>query len=379
MLKKEAQFIFEKKFDGNNIIQLKNGKIISYHTWNDYHFNVYNEKSFQKVYDIYLKEYINIYEMMKQYNKKKVEEKKENKEGNVEYFFYNRGPTNEQREKNSIKELKKDLIIIGRSNYLFEIKLYEKTYDCQIVKQFDEIILNVDVLSEKKIIAFTITNIILLEKETEEYIIKDKFLLKDDWILFKNSEGDFNQYYFSDILPNNRLLLNSYCFELRYGSGLPFAIAKDMVREYRYSKIIFIDLNNFVEITSCEKIDNDTKYIILENAIIIQSYENLIIYDINTLNIIKKIKAIKEYDFMYQLDKQNLIAISNDKKDNYLKIYKIENNDLIEFCNINCPLFKKIFEYHYYRMNNEKIFVLRDKKILITYEWQRLIFQIIEE
>ena len=139
------------------------------------------------------------------------------------------------------------------------------------------------------------------------------------------------------------------------------------------------DKNTCEEITSCEKIDNDTKYIILENAIIIQSYENLIIYDINTLNIIKKIKAIKEYDFMYQLDKQNLIAISNDKKDNYLKIYKIENNDLIEFCNINCPLFKKIFKYHYFHMNDQKIFVLRDKKILITYEWQRLIFQIIEE
>jgi len=379
MLKKEAQFIFEKKFDGNNIIQLKDGKIISYHPFKDYNFNVYNEKSFQKVYEIYLKKYIYEYEIMNQYNKEKMGEKKENKEGNVEYFFYNKGPTNEQREKNSIKELKKDLIIIGRSNYLFEIKLYEKTYDCQIIKQFDEIILNVDVLSEKKIIAFTITNIILLEKETEEYIIKDKFLLKDDWILFKNSEGDFNQYYFSDILPNNRLLLNSYCIEIRYGSGLPFAIAKGMVREYRYSKIIFIDLNNFEEITSYEKFDNDNKYIILENAIIIQSYENLIIYDINTLNIIKKIKAIKEYDFMYQLDKQNLIAISNDKKDNYLKIYKIENNDLIEFCNINCPLFKKIFEYHYYRMNNEKIFVLRDKKILITHEWHRLIFQIIKE
>ena len=379
MLKKEAQFIFEKKFDGDNIIQLKDGKIISYLTWGEYHFNVYNEKTFQKAYEIYLKQYIYEYEIMKQYNKKKVEEKKENKEGDVEYFFYNRGPTNDQRRNNSIKELNKDLIIIGRNNYLFEIKLYENTFYCQIVKQFDEIIFNVEVLSDKRIIAFTITNIILLEKGTEEYIIKDKFLLKDDWILFKNSEGDFNQYYFSDILPNNRLLLNSYCFELRYGSGLPFAIAKDMVREYRYSKIIFIDLNNFEEITSYEKFDDDNKYIILENAIIIQSYENLIIYDINTLNIIKKIKAIKEYDFMHQFDKQYLIAISSDKKCNYLKIYKIENNDLVEFCNINCPLFKKIFKYHYFHMNEQKIFVLRDKKILISHEWDRLIFQIIKE
>ena len=83
--------------------------------------------------------------------------------------------------------------------------------------------------------------------------------------------SNFNQYYFSFELPNNRLMLNSFSTELKRighcGTHPP--------DEYINSKIIFIDLKNFEEIKTTKEFNVDAKSIVLENLIIIQANKDI--------------------------------------------------------------------------------------------------------
>ena len=77
-----------------------------------------------------------------------------------------------------MKKLNKNIILIGRNNYLIELNLYKKNYDYKIVKQFDNIILDINELSDKRIIVITDEKILILKTEDEEYIIKEEYLIK---------------------------------------------------------------------------------------------------------------------------------------------------------------------------------------------------------
>ena len=73
-------------------------------------------------------------------------------------------------------------------------------------------------------------------------------------------------------------------------------------------------MNNFTEIKSTEEFEIDARCILLANRIIIQTYKNFIIYDINSLEIIKNIKLNKFYGYAYIYDDQHLILLSEDEK-----------------------------------------------------------------
>ena len=261
------------------------------------------------------------------------------------------------------------MILIGHGTNLFELNLKEKTYDLKIVKIFDSIILNINELPNKRIIVITDKNIIIFNKLENEYIIKNEYLIHDNWKIVPLSSkdrfhGDFHQYYYSYVLPNNRLLLNSFSTEQgRYGG-----CATHPPVEYSQSKIIFIDMNNFIEIKSTEEFKTDARCILLANRIIIQTNKNFIIYDINSLEIIKNIKLDKFYGYAYIYDDQHLILLSEDEKKNDLYIFKEQNNELIKHCVIKANLKFKQYIFNSYPVleyNNKFLFTLKDKRIII--------------
>ena len=126
--------------------------------------------------------------------------------------------------KNSIKELRNGIIIIGRNNYLFELKLEDNTYKLRVIAKLNDIILDVNELQDQRIIVITNENIIVYNKENDEYSIKNEYKIKDTWKIIPVSSNHrfykhFHQYYSSELLPNNRLLLNSFSTEFSYNNG----------------------------------------------------------------------------------------------------------------------------------------------------------------
>ena len=117
-----------------------------------------------------------------------------------------------------------------------------------------------------------------------------------------NDESDiFNQYFSSEVIPNNRLLLKSFSNEIWRGS--PCVIPR-MSQEFFRSKIIFIDLKNFEEIKSTETFEAITNVVIYQNLIIIQIFEReerMFIYDINSLEIISNKEFIDEFGIFLTL------------------------------------------------------------------------------
>ena len=109
--------------------------------------------------------------------------------------------------------------MIGRDNYLFQLKLKEKDYEVKIVNKLNDIILDINELPDHRIIVITDNNIIVFNQEKDEYIIKRQYPIKDSWKIVAVSSTErfyenFHQYYSSEILPNKRLLLNSFSTEL---------------------------------------------------------------------------------------------------------------------------------------------------------------------
>ena len=227
-------------------------------------------KTFQTLYKIFLDE------IMEKY----IKETKKEIDTIEKYLYYIYSP----KENISIKELNEGPILIGYNKYLMEVKLNDKNYEGKVISKIDGIILNINELPDKKIIVITNKDIKIYIKESDKYIFKTFYLFKDNWKLKPTSNSyytkykEFYQYFSSYILPNNKFLLNSFSTESSSHSGyIP------LTREFSNSKIIFIDLNNFEEITSTEIFNYNSKYIITENNIYIQTYENILIYNINTL------------------------------------------------------------------------------------------------
>ena len=140
MIEKKAECLFSKKIKGDTILQLKNGKLLFYYIRVKYGIKIYNEKSFRQLVSINLfkqmKEFEKDKNIKKEVYKSKDDEKDDEDEENDEAkddirkmllsfkfrrkYIYSPG---KNYNKNSIKELRNGIIIIGRNNYLFELKL----------------------------------------------------------------------------------------------------------------------------------------------------------------------------------------------------------------------------------------------------------------
>ena len=131
---KEAECLFSIIYKGDSVIQLRNGKLIFYYFKRDYVFYIYNEKTFQNLIEINIKELI-----------KKYKNKKDISSNSDQGYFKS---TN---NKNSIKELHDGLLLIGRDNILIQLKInfYEKTYEHKIEKEFNDKILDINELTDK--------------------------------------------------------------------------------------------------------------------------------------------------------------------------------------------------------------------------------------
>ena len=149
-----------------------------------------------------------------------------------------------------------------------------------------------------------------------------EYPIKNTWKIIPVSSkhrffGKFNQYYSSELLPNNRLLLNSFSTELSYNGGC----GTHPPQEFSHSKIIFINTDNFEEIKITDLFKTDIKYFELDNIIVIQYYIYLLIYDINSLELIKNCELVERQHYMYKYDDKYLITISEEEKSNNINIY----------------------------------------------------------
>jgi len=226
-----------------------------------------------------------------------------------------------------------------------ELNVFKKDYELKIKKKFHDTILDLNELPDKKIMVITNSFIFLYRKEKEEYIIKDGYSINKEWKFTGHSEeeyyDDFTQYFSSELLPNNRLLLNSFSRETDYHGGCGTHPAEQVYT----SKIIFINLDNFKEINSTSTFNIDVVYLVFENIIIIQDYYRIYIYDVDSFEYIKSIKLVKSLDNIFKYDNKHLLLIHMENKKNYIIIYKINNTDLIEYkkIKIGVPLVKIIF------------------------------------
>ena len=238
MIKKEVQFNMKAEIEADTIIQLKDGRLLFYYFRENYNIYIYNEKTFEQLFEIDLQNLK--YEFMIKFdgdNGKNSNKLKNNEEGKAKIekddnIFNKFNKYNEKRNKNSIKELDNGLILIGRDKYLIEINLHKKNYDYKLAKILDDDILEINELSDKRIMVITIQKIILFERKNEEYIFKEEYELSSFWTIFP--EGIFskiNQFFFSYVLPNNRLLVNSLLIKVQssgclWGEKLRFTIQK---------------------------------------------------------------------------------------------------------------------------------------------------------
>ena len=117
--------------------------------------------------------------------------------------------------KNCIKELKNDLILIGINKYLIKLKLGEKFLDYGISKKFDNIISDINILPNKDIIIITNENMIIINLKFNEYFIKEKYQIKNNWKMRPNVYTGSIQYFSSDIIAINKLLLKIVKFQIQ--------------------------------------------------------------------------------------------------------------------------------------------------------------------
>ena len=355
-----------KDINGDSLLQIKDGRILAYFFRNNRHLTIYDEKSLNEIFNIDLQKSIEKEKMMKKMESLEVIE------GNSKYKWlkWNREEI-PIYQKCTVKELSNGLILVGASQYLIELKLYEKTYDFNIIKKFINPILDINELIDKRIIIITSEYINVLNSDNSEYNIINSYLIKQNWKIEPVSStrrfyGNFNQYFASYELPNNRLLLNSFSTELSYHGGC----GTHPPEEFSHSKIIFIDLKHFEKIKSTDEFKVHVKNIILDKIIIIQDYEYIFVYDINSLDIINQIKFNKSYDYIFKYDNQTLIALSEYEKNNNLLIYKVDNNNnLIESCEIKTKFnFQEKIGWNGYSIrefNNKTFFKLNDKRVIM--------------
>ena len=107
-------------------------------------------------------------------------------------------------------------------------------------------------------------------------------------------------YYFLKII-----LLYSFSNELEYHDT---GYLRGSPTKFFNSKFIFIDTDNFKEITSTEKFDVEAKHLIIENYIINQVKDKTIDYDINSLNLIQDIEFPGKYEIIHKFEIKYIIT-----------------------------------------------------------------------
>ena len=163
------------------------------------------------------------------------------------------------------------------------------------------------------------------------------------------------------ILPHERLLLYSFSTELCYHGGC----GDYPPLEFSHSKMIFIDLKNCKEIKSTNEFKIDAKIIIFDNCIIIQAFNIIYFYNMNTLDIINKLNF--NYNvYLYKYIPDYIVGISKYEDNNNLLIFKIENNNLINNCYIKTNLiFYENNGFAVPEYNNKILYTLKDKRLLL--------------
>ena len=82
----------------------------------------------------------------------------------------------------------------------------------KLLKYLDDNILEINELSDKRIIVFLRYKIIVLsKKDNEEYLIIEKYRIKDNWKISLKGYNEANQFFLSDELPNktfNKFIYN---------------------------------------------------------------------------------------------------------------------------------------------------------------------------
>ena len=328
---------------GDTIFQLKDGRILAYYCREEPIIKVYDQNSFKNTLDIKLYKIINDEKIKLKYNKEKIKNKyeddsdyeseEENEEKKEEYYINKLL----SKAKISIIQQINNNLIISYSQFIFDINMHENSFDYKIFQKEEENILSINELSDIKIIIITEDNIQVLLKENNNYITKDKYLIDEKWKiepLSKKSRyyGSFSQYFYSYILPHERLLLNSFSTEISYHGGC----GTHPPQEFSHSKIIFVDLKNFKEIKSTNEFKIDVKSIIVNNYIIIQEH-NIYLYDINTLDLLKKI-SFNYHSYLYKYIDDYVIEISIYENNNNLLVFKVENNNLVKTCHVKTKL-----------------------------------------
>ena len=251
---------------GDSLIQLDDGRILSFCFRKSLSnsLKIYDPKEFKEILSINLREIL----------------EKNNKEQWL-------GGTNDL----SVIQLKNKSILVGVGIYLIEIKINDNSFESKVVFEHDENILNINELPDGRIILITNSSILVLIG----FILKDKYNIKDNWKIVPVSSkeryyGEFEQHFFSTILPDERIILRSFSTELSYHGGC----GTHPPAEFTHSKIIFLNTKNFEEIKSTEEFRSDCRDLVLENLIIIQDYHDIYLYDIKTLEIIKKWKLKRD-------------------------------------------------------------------------------------
>ena len=329
-------------FDGDSLIQLDDERILSFYCRNIDALKIYEQKEFKEILSIDLEEILN------QNNKK------------TENFH-----ESEKTFELSVIQLKNKSILVGLYTYLIEIKLNEKSFESKVIFEYKENILNINELPDGKIILITNNSILVLN----DFILKDKYNIKNNWKIIPVSlksgfTGNFDQYFASIILPDERILLRSFSTELSYyGGNRAYPSA-----EFNNSKIIFINTKNFKEIKTTEEFKSDSRALVYDNLIIIQDLHDIYLYDIKTLDIIKKMGIEGEYCYFEKYNENEIIAYSIYENINDLLIYRVEGRDIFKICEVKKKFRFKKFKRNYYdrkRYNNKVLFVLKDKRIIL--------------
>ena len=351
------------KLDGDSLIQLDDGNILSYHYRKSYEYTlkIYDQKEFKVILSIDLEKIIEQNNIVYKYNK-------DNKdEDEYEYDYEDERPlTSRQSNDLSVIQLKNKSILVGLYHYLIEIKLNEKSFESKMVFKDKAIILNINELPDGRIILITNKAILVLNN----FILKDKYIIKDNWRIVPLSlkgryyYGKFEQHFFSTILPDQRIILRSFSTELDYHGGC----ATHPPSEFTLSKVIFLT-KNFEEIKTTEEFRSDCRDLVFENLIIIQVYDDIYLYDIKTLENIKKMQIQGIFSYFEKYNENEIIAYSKYEKENDLLIFRIEGNDIIKSCEIKNKFnFKEVRGgggYAIIEYNNKILFVLKDKRIIL--------------
>ena len=146
---------------GDSIFQLKDGRILAYHMRKGDNLIVYDQNSFKELFNINLSKIIIDEKIEFKYNKEKMKNKfkddfcylnenEEEKEKKIRRYYINELMS---KTKISIIQQINGNLLISYSQFIFDINIYENSFDYKIFqKEDEENILSINELSENKII-----------------------------------------------------------------------------------------------------------------------------------------------------------------------------------------------------------------------------------